>query len=131
MKMNFWILLATVPSLVISAGQERNELYDDYDQFWKRVFESNKWVCQKEIRDPRTVRKNESPSPTTVYLVVRVRKYQLSLIFSNFFNDIENRNFQFSKRNIVRENPLAKLVENISGQSQSASSTWIELKILV
>ena len=39
---NFWILLATVPNLVISIGQERNELYDDYDQFWKRVFESNK-----------------------------------------------------------------------------------------
>ena len=129
--MNFWILLATGPSLVISTGQERNELYDDYDQFWKRVFESNKWVCQKEIRDPRTVPKNGSLGPTTVYLVVRVRKYQLSIIFSNFFNDIENRNFQFSKRNIVRENPLAKLVENISGQSQSASSTWIELKILV
>ena len=60
-----------------------------------------------------------------------MRKYQLSLILSNFFNDIENRNFQFSKRNIVRENPLAKLVENISGQSQSASSTWFELKTLV
>ena len=42
--MNFWIILATVPSLVISTGQERNELYDDYDQFWKRVFESNKLV---------------------------------------------------------------------------------------
>ena len=59
------------------------------------------------------------------------QRYLLSNIFSNFFNDIENRNFQFSKRNIVRENPLAKLVENISGQFQEASPTWFELKILV
>ena len=35
--------------------------------------------------------------------------------FSNFFNDIENRDFQFTKRNIVRANPLASIVENISG----------------
>ena len=43
-KMNFGnyiILLATVPSLVKSASLETNPMYDDYDQFWKRVFASN------------------------------------------------------------------------------------------
>ena len=53
----------------------------------------------------------------------------LLIFFSNFFNDIENRNFQFSKRNIVRENPLAKLVENISGQFQTASPTGVLIKV--